>query len=103
MFRADLVREAGGYDERFTSSQDYALWCALALRYDLANLRPYLLKRRLHAGQIGKAATARQLENRDIIRREYRDAVLSGRCASAGLGLRSLARLHRAFDRGRAR
>jgi glycosyltransferase involved in cell wall biosynthesis len=99
MFRTELVREIGGYDERFRSSQDYALWCALALRFDLANLKPCLLSRRLHPGQIGKAATASQLENRDIIRGEYRDAILQGRCTSASAGLKWLARLHRAVDR----
>jgi len=103
MFRRDLVCDLGGYDERFTSSQDYALWCALALRHDLANLKPYLLSRRLHAGQIGKAATAGQLQNRDIIRGEYRDAILEGPDTPVARGLRWLARFHRAVDRVLAR
>jgi len=38
MMRKDAVIQAGGYDERFTYSQDYDLWLRLADSHRLANL-----------------------------------------------------------------
>jgi len=51
MFRAEPVREdAGGYDELFTTSEDYDLWLRLAEDYALRNLDAPLYTLRLRQG-----------------------------------------------------
>ena len=48
MVRASVIKECGGYDERFLHNEDYDLWFRIAARHNLANLETRLLKRRVH-------------------------------------------------------
>ncbi|OQY47637.1 MAG: hypothetical protein B6242_04515 [Anaerolineaceae bacterium 4572_78] len=48
MLRKSLLDKYGGYDERFTQAQDYALWIKLAPHTQFANLPDVLLIHREH-------------------------------------------------------
>lgn len=63
IFRADLLKANGGYDESFKRSQDYALWGSLLHKTKFANLEEVLIKRRVHPDQISTAASEKQSES----------------------------------------
>jgi len=98
MFRRRAVLDAGGYDERYATAQDYELWCRLALDHDLGNLADVLLHRRWHEGMLGVSESAQQLHDRGRIRRRYRQAILDGKGSRNGWTLRMAARLCRLRD-----
>ena len=99
MFRREEVLNAGGYDESCRTAQDYELWCRLAVEHDLANLKPYLLSRRKHAGRIGETRLAQQLASRNRTRRQYREAILSDQMKGDDTArLKLLVRLHNGID-----
>ena len=99
MFRREAVLKLGGYDETYTTAQDYDLWCRAALHHELANLPSPLLHRRKHPHQIGVKATASQRANRNKIRNAYRLAVIHGENTVAlPFSVRALARLYEVFD-----
>jgi glycosyltransferase involved in cell wall biosynthesis len=53
LFRHDVVwRALGGYDERFTTSQDFELWSRVAASYAVRNLGDCLVSYRLSAGSM---------------------------------------------------
>jgi glycosyltransferase involved in cell wall biosynthesis len=54
MCRTAVVRdELGGFDGRYDPfSQDYALWCRLMARYEVANLTEPLVRYRVHSSSI---------------------------------------------------
>lgn len=54
MFRTAVVRdEFGGFDARYDPfSQDYALWCRVMERHDVANLADRLVRYRVHPSSI---------------------------------------------------
>lgn len=51
-FRADILKDSGGYNEKFKKSQDYELMLRLCSRYPVVNLREKLLKFRLHGDSL---------------------------------------------------
>jgi glycosyltransferase involved in cell wall biosynthesis len=77
IFQREPVLELGGYDESLPVAQDYDLWCRVAERGKLANLRTIALKRRQHSDQIGVRSAARQLQIRDRVRLRYCKQVLA--------------------------
>jgi glycosyltransferase involved in cell wall biosynthesis len=52
MFRADVVRGVGGYDEDYSYSQDYDLWARLIGRGRLVILPEVGMRYRLHADRV---------------------------------------------------
>lgn len=49
MFRKNVVlAKVGGYDESLSTSQDYELWTRIARHFEMANLREYLVRYRVH-------------------------------------------------------
>src|SRR5205823_3577177 len=55
MYRATLVRNAGGYDDRFKYVEDYDLWLRLQEVSSLANIAEHLVGYRVHPAQISTA------------------------------------------------
>ena len=55
MFRAEVVREAGGYRHEFVGAEDYDLWLRIADRNSLANLPDVVLRYRIHAAQVTRS------------------------------------------------
>ncbi|HYO79366.1 MAG TPA: glycosyltransferase family A protein [Thermoanaerobaculia bacterium] len=60
MFRRDLVRAIGGYNEVFGLSEDYDLWTRLARHGRLVVLPVIGMKHRLHDGRVSVTAAAVQ-------------------------------------------
>ena len=52
MFRREIVRELGGYNELFRYGQDYELWLRIAKYNKVSNLTQVLYKLRFHGGNI---------------------------------------------------
>jgi glycosyltransferase involved in cell wall biosynthesis len=75
-FRRQAVLDLGGYDESLPVAQDYDLWCRLALRGTLANLRPYLVARRQHDDRVGVRLVGAQEQARDLIRFRHCERLL---------------------------
>lgn len=77
MFRAvDEIQ----YDERQTVTEDYALWCHLALRGDLANLDSHLYRLRVHEESVSATNQVRQMQQtRQIALRFCWDLLASGK------------------------
>jgi glycosyltransferase involved in cell wall biosynthesis len=93
LFRRAPIVELGGYDPRFKVSQDYELWCRVALEARLENLPVVLLDRREHPGQVGKTRSEEQKTAREAIRQRYREALKNADRDSGSLPLaRFLAR-----------
>jgi glycosyltransferase involved in cell wall biosynthesis len=92
-FRLTQVLDLGGYDEDLPVAQDYDLWCRLALRGRLANLRPYLVARRQHDDRVGVRQATAQHQARDVIRFKHCERVVGQAAAGwAGALLRAAAR-----------
>ena len=60
MIRGDAVRKVGGYDERFTCTQDLDLLLRLGEVGELANMEAALIAYRLHAGGASEQKRAYQ-------------------------------------------
>jgi glycosyltransferase involved in cell wall biosynthesis len=60
MFRGRVIRELGGYSVASPLSQDYELWLRLSERHALANLPDYLVRYRIHRGQVSARRIERQ-------------------------------------------
>jgi len=60
MFRAEPVRNVGGYREQLRYAQDYDLWFRLSERHELANLPEPLLSFRVHSNSISRSSTELQ-------------------------------------------
>jgi len=63
-YRLELVRSVGGYDETFTTGQDYDLWARLADRTQFANLPGTLLTVRF--GHAASSTTIRASETAEF-------------------------------------
>ncbi len=50
-FRAEVVRDVGGYPVDLHRVEDYALWLALLGRHEIDNVAEPLVRRRVHLGQ----------------------------------------------------
>lgn len=63
MLRREAVRRAGGYDETYTTAQDYALWLRLMDLGDLVILPDVLLRLRQRPGSISDVRRQEQHQN----------------------------------------
>jgi glycosyltransferase involved in cell wall biosynthesis len=70
MFRRRPVEELGGYAAASPLSQDYELWLRLSERHPLANLPEYLLRYRIHRGQVSVKRIGRQRRAANAMRYE---------------------------------
>lgn len=61
IMRGDVLRQLGGYDERFRSAHDIEVFLRLAERGRLGNLQDVLLDYRQHMGSIGHSGRGRQV------------------------------------------
>lgn len=52
MFKTEIVRHLGGYNELFKYSQDYELWLRIAEYHKVRNLTEVLYKQRFHSGSV---------------------------------------------------
>ena len=57
------------YDEAFTTSQDYDLWCRISEYSQISDLREVLLYYREHSNKISHTNIKNQIENANLIRR----------------------------------
>ncbi|GGM66060.1 glycosyltransferase involved in cell wall biosynthesis [Halarchaeum rubridurum] len=102
-FRRGIVRELGGYDERFEFSEDYDLWLRLARRHAVRNLKAVRYDLRLHGESIYGAeletvklyaafARARALNNTSLTAEEVHG---DPRCVYREFTVPERARFHR--------
>jgi len=61
MMRADVLREAGGYDQAMEPAEDYDLWLRLLPRHQLVKLPERLYAYRMHDEQSSTARRADQM------------------------------------------
>ena len=69
--RSSVLKELGGYDERFRYSSDYDLACRLALKGEIVNLPDILMRYRIHNTQISSVHRSEQKKYACEIRRKY--------------------------------
>jgi len=62
VFRRDLVRSVGGYDERVVRLEDWELWLRLVGRTRMANVPDVVLRYRVHALQHSRRRSFRSTE-----------------------------------------
>ena len=55
MFRREVIyNKLSGYDENFTTSQDYELWSRVIKNHDITNIKEVLLDFRVHSESVSK-------------------------------------------------
>lgn len=69
--RTAVLKELGGYDERYRYSSDYDLACRLALRGEIVNMPDVLMQYRIHNTQISSAYRLAQKQYAREIRQKY--------------------------------
>jgi glycosyltransferase involved in cell wall biosynthesis len=52
LFRANVIRNLGGYREEALHAEDYDLWLRIIEHYDVANLAEILVRYRIHSNQV---------------------------------------------------
>ncbi|WP_067194575.1 glycosyltransferase [Microbacterium sp. XT11] len=67
MYRRSVVVSAGGYDESLRYMEDYELWLRLSLETSIAATSEPVIKYRLHASQMTKAAPAHGQHVRKVL------------------------------------
>lgn len=89
MYRTDLVRGVGGYDEAYWTAQDADLWRRLRQRTRAANVPEPLVRWRVHGGSIsatrGEAGEAVSLEVRRLALSDYLAREVSSEEAEAAV------------------
>ena len=89
MFKRDVALKVGGYDENLNIGEDYDLWLKLGTLGKMANLKEYLLKYRVHGGNI-TLKRIEALKNNIAIIRKYKNRYPNYYLAYARRALRSL-------------
>jgi len=89
MFRREAALKAGGYDDSLNIGEDYDLWLKLGTLGKMANLKEYLLKYRVHGGNI-TLKRIEALKNNIAIIKKYKDRYPNYYLAYARRALRSL-------------
>ena len=89
MFRREAALKAGGYDDSLNIGEDYDLWLKLGTLGKMANLKEYLLKYRVHGGNI-TLKRIEALKNNIAIIRKYKNRYPNYYLAYARRALRSL-------------
>lgn len=88
-FRRDVFRdELGGYDERFTSCQDYEFWARASAKHRLCNLPDRLVSYRMHGASISatRIETSQRLV-REVVERLLRERGLREQFTDAEITL----------------
>jgi hypothetical protein len=62
LFRAEVVRSLGGYDELYQIAQDYDLWTRMMHHYCVANLPERLISYRHLESSLSKSGSSRMFE-----------------------------------------
>jgi glycosyltransferase involved in cell wall biosynthesis len=62
MFRTDVVRSLGGYDEHYRIAQDYDLWTRIMCHHRAANLPQRLVSYRHLASSLSKSGASKMFE-----------------------------------------
>jgi glycosyltransferase involved in cell wall biosynthesis len=76
MIRTNVLRDLGGYDEHFVTSQDFDLWSRLLHRYDASNLNEALISVRSHSDSLCSRYTAKNMSLiREVLQREFRECL----------------------------
>jgi len=69
--RTTVLKELGGYDERYRYSSDYDLACRLALKGEIVNMPDVLMQYRIHKTQISSVYRLEQKKYAREIRQKY--------------------------------
>jgi len=75
LFRTEIIRKLGLYDEKYRYSSDYDLVCKLAVMGRIINVRDVLLLRRIHKEQISSLHITEQDKNANIIQLNYQSQI----------------------------
>ena len=89
MFKRDMALKAGGYDEDLNIGEDYDLWLKLGTLGKMANIKEYLLKYRVHSGNV-TLKRVEALKNNIAIIRKYKNRYPNYYLAYARRALRLL-------------
>ena len=89
MFRREAALKAGGYDENLNIGEDYDLWLKLGALGKMANIKEYLLKYRVHSGNV-TLKRVEALKNNIAIIRKYKNRYPNYYLAYARRALRLL-------------
>ena len=71
MMRAEAFHRAGGYNEEFSTTQDYDLWIRLLTQGEVRNLSESLLKMRRHGESVSARMHQVQSERTAEVQRDY--------------------------------
>lgn len=74
--RTEVMRNIGGYNEKYCYSSDYDLVCRISLAGKIVNLPDILMVYRMHKGQISQKHVDKQKSYADNIRDCYREKIL---------------------------
>lgn len=77
IFRADKLKQVGGYNEEFFYAADYDLMCRLSLLGPVVNLPHVLISYRIHSKQISTAHRNEQKKYAYKIRRSYQQNMIN--------------------------
>ena len=72
LFRKKAFNQAGNYDESLNVCEDLALWLALGLKYEFANLAEALVAYLIHSGGISKSRKKEIASTTDKIISQYK-------------------------------
>jgi len=71
MYPRQLVIDLGGYDIDLSGIEDYDLWMRIGKKHKVANLHKYVLKYRVHGGNISLTDRARLMERNIFLIKRY--------------------------------
>lgn len=74
--RKDILNEIGGFNERFSLSEDFDLYLRIAEHYKIDFVDAPLLKHRIHSGSLSKKKRKFLLDNAINITGFYRDRIM---------------------------
>jgi len=90
MYRKQAVMDAGLYNPKFKSAEDYDLWGRLAKKGKIANINESLLRYRVHGAGVSKTSSQEQTRNSILIK----DALWGAKFRLPDIPRFSLARRH---------
>jgi len=79
MFRREAIKEVGFYDETYEKVQDFDLWCRVALKYQVANLRDRLYYWRNNPNSATMKTWPKSSKIRDEIYNKWEDELRKAR------------------------
>jgi len=73
MYSRRIALDLDGYDVGLPSAEDYDLWLRMGKKHKVANLRDYVLKYRVHGGNISVTDRATIIERNLFVVERYKD------------------------------